>query len=370
MPEDGGADRAEFHPEPVYARPRPDAVRPIVLFGAGGIVRDAHLPAYALAGYPVHSICNRSAAEAEGPAERYGIRRVLTSIPEAVATAPADAVFDIALMPEQFPTVLEALPDGAPVLIQKPLGDTLADTAAILEICHRKGLIAAVNTQLRFAPYIAAARAAIAAGEIGELYDLEVQVEVDTPWHLFPNATRSDRLEITAHSVHYVDLILSFLGVPDRVSATTVRHPASRLASTRSAILLHYDDRRVRAVISVNHDHRFGPRYEQSWVKWEGTRGAIRAQMGLLLDYPTGREDALEIVRTDRPDEGWRPLPFEGSWFPDAFASSMGALLCFLEGSVPTLPTSVDAVFDTMAVVEAAYEASEHGGVRPQRRPR
>ena len=45
---------------------------------------------------------------------------------EAVAAAPADAVYDIALMPEQYLETLEALPDGAPVLIQKPLGHTLA----------------------------------------------------------------------------------------------------------------------------------------------------------------------------------------------------------------------------------------------------
>jgi hypothetical protein len=44
---------------------------------------------------------------------------------------------------------------------------------------------------------------------------------------------------------------------------------------------------------------------------------------------------------------------------------SMGALQRFVEGSVPTLPTSVDDVFDTMAVVEAAYDSNEREGVVP-----
>ena len=43
----------------------------------------------------------------------------------------------------------------------------------------------------------------------------------------------------------------------------------------------------------------------------------------------------------------------------------MGALQRFLDGSVDTLPTSVEDVFDTMAVVEAAYESDEAGGVVP-----
>jgi len=33
--------------------PRPRNLRPIVSIGAGGIVRDAHLPAYKKAGFPV-----------------------------------------------------------------------------------------------------------------------------------------------------------------------------------------------------------------------------------------------------------------------------------------------------------------------------
>src|SRR6188768_1100792 len=98
----------------------PESPRPIVLIGAGGIVRDAHLPAYAKAGFPVVAIYNRTKARAQALAERFGIPVVFDDLAELVAAAPADAVFDIALMPEQYADTLEALPDGAAVLIQKP----------------------------------------------------------------------------------------------------------------------------------------------------------------------------------------------------------------------------------------------------------
>jgi len=114
--------------------------------------------------------------------------------------------------------------------------------------------------------------------------------------------------------------------------------------------------------VTTNHDHHFGPRYEQSYIKWEGTRGAIRAQMGLLMDYPRGTEDVLEIYRDSAPELGWQPMPFTGSWFPDAFIGSMGALLRYLEGSVPNLPTGIDDVVRTMAVVEAGYASQARGG--------
>lgn len=353
----------ETQPAEAYTLQLPAHPRPIVILGAGGIVKDAHLPAYRKAGYPVWGIYNRTVARAQALADEYGIEHVFGSIEDAVAAAPADAVYDIALMPEQYQSALDALPDGAGVLIQKPLGQDLDAGRALLEVCHRKGLVAAVNTQLRFAPYVAAARALIADGAIGEIYDMEVRVSVDTPWHLFPHVLTLDRLEINMHSVHYIDLVRSFFGDPDGVSAVTVRHPAKDIANTRSTILMRYRDRPLRVVISTNHDHEFGPGHEESFIKWEGTKGAIRAQMGLLLDYPTGGPDALELALLADRAAGWQPVPFDGSWFPDAFVGSMGALQRFLEGSVPTLPTSVDDVLSTMAVVDAAYGSQEREGL-------
>ena len=363
-------DFPERHPAEAYTLELPLNPRPIVILGAGGIVKDAHLPAYRKAGYPVFGIYNRTIARAQALADEYGIEHVFGSVPDAVAAAPADAVYDIALMPEQYLETLEALPDGAAVLIQKPLGQDLEAGRALLEVCHRKGLVAAVNTQLRFSPYVAAARELIARGVIGELYDLEIRVQVDTPWNLFPHVFGLDRLEINMHSVHYLDLVRSFLGDPDGVSAVTIRHPAkAEVANTRSTILLRYRDRPLRVTISTNHDHAFGPAHEESYIKWEGTEGAIFAQMGLLLDYPTGGEDRLELVLNAEKEKGWRPVPFEGSWFPDAFIGSMGALQRFVEGSVPTLPTSVDDVFKTMSLVEAAYASQEHEGIAPDYTP-
>ena len=355
----------EHRPHPGYRLALPEHPRPVVVVGAGGIVRDAHLPAYAKAGFQVTSLTDLDVDRARALAATYGIAETHASVAEAVASAPADAVYDVALPPEAHPAVLEALPDGAAVLLQKPLGGDLAGGVHLREICRRKGLVAAVNTQLRFAPYVAAARELVAAGTIGELYDLEVRVSVRTPWEMFPYVLAMRRLEITMHSIHYLDLVRSFVGDPTGVSAVTVGHPDKALANTRSAITLHYADRPLRVVVSTNHDHHFGPDHEESFVKWEGSRGAVRAQLGLLLDYPRGGADALEVVTDDRLDEGWRPVPFAGSWFPDAFIGSMSVLQRFLEGSIPSLPTSVDDVLRTMAVVEAAYRAAAAGGEPP-----
>lgn len=364
-----GYPTPEFQPDPAYCFAVPSTLRPIIVVGAGGIVRDAHLPAYSKYGYPVHGLVDPALDKARALAGQYGVERCYTDIEQAVAEAPDDAVYDLAVMPGHHPKILSRLPDGAAVLIQKPLGHDLAAGRALVDLCHRKRLVAAVNTQLRFAPYVERARMLIASGAIGELVDLEVTVTVKTPWEMFPATLGLDRLELNMHSVHYLDLVRSFLGDPTDVMATTLRHPARSYANSRSTILLRYGDRPVRVVIATNHEHDFGPTYEQSFVKFEGLDGAVRFQMGLLMDYPRGREDTLEWISRGDLDAGWRPLAFEGSWFPDAFAGSMGALQRYVTCEVDTLPTAVEDVLHTMALVDAGHVSSDSGGVVPDYTP-
>lgn len=347
-----------------YKPELPLTVQPIIIIGAGGIVADAHLPAYKLAGFKVHGIVNRTKSRAEKLALEFNIPNVYDSLAEAVASAPLNAVYDLTIMPEQYLETLEQLPDGSAVLIQKPMGDDFQQAQAILQLCRTKNLKAAINFQLRFAPFVSAARYLIDQGLIGELYDMEVRVTIKTPWEIFPHVIVHPRLEIQYHSIHYVDLVRSFLGNPATVLAKTLKHPAKNLSSSRSTILLDYGDT-LRAVINTNHDHEFGPDHQESFIKWEGTKGAIKAKMGLLMDYPLGVPDVFEYCIVEQGTPEWKTVALEGSWFPEAFIGTMANLMRYNEGSTSELYTSVEDVLDTMAVVESAYQSSDNGGVKP-----
>ena len=343
----------------------PQSPRPICLVGAGGIVRDAHLPAYRLAGFEVAGICDLNRDRAEKLAAAFGIKKVCSNVAELVAAAPKNAVYDIAIGPQQFAATLEQLPDGAVVQLQKPMGESLAQARRILDVCRRKRLVASVNLQLRYAPFVLAARWLIERGFIGELYDLEVRLTAHTPWDHFPSVMHEPRLEILYHSIHHIDLVRSFLGNPKSVLAKTLRHPAKKLSSTRSTILLDFGDT-VRAVVNTNHDHEFGPQHQESFIKWEGTKGAIKAKMGLLMNYPDGVPDQFEfcLLEPGQPPV-WQAQKLEGTWFPHGFIGTMAALQRFAGGSEKTLPASVEDIFHTMAVVEAAYASSGQGGAKP-----
>jgi predicted dehydrogenase len=342
---------------------RPHAARSIVLLGAGGIVNDAHLPAYRLAEFPVAGIYDIDGARARSLADKFNVPHVYSSLSEAVAEAPAEAVFDVAVPARALSDVLEALPDEAPVLMQKPFGEDLAQARALLALCRRKRLRGAVNFQLRYAPCVLAARDLISRGIIGDLHGMEVRVTVFMPWHLWTFLEGIPRVEVLYHSVHYIDLVRSFLGEPSGVYAKTVKHPAtSRLASTRTTLALDYGDT-LRATLTTNHGHVYGRKHQESYILWEGTRGAIRARLGLLLDYPRGEPDALEVcmLADDGTAGPWQEVSLEGNWYPHAFIGTMASVMRYANRETDELPTGVEDAFRTMAVVEAAYQSSATG---------
>lgn len=351
--------------ELIYKPELPKENRPIYVIGAGGIVRDAHLPAYKKVGFNVAGITNRTKQRAIDVAKTFNIPNVYDSVEDMIADAPENTVFDLTLMPNQFVSTLELLPNGATVLIQKPMGDYYEQTLEILEVCRKKELKAAINCQMRFAPYVMAAKYLIDQGLIGELYDFEVRLTTYTPWEYFPNVVNHPRLEIQQHSIHYIDLIRSFLGNPKKVYAKTLKNPAKSMSSTRTTAIMDYSDS-MRAIINTNHDHNFGEKNQESFVKWEGTKGAIKARIGLLLDYPNGKPDLFQyyIVEEGKSPE-WVEVKLEGSWFPDAFVGTMASLMRYVEGSTNVLPTSVEDVVHSMAIVEAAYASNNDGGVAP-----
>lgn len=341
----------------------PREARPIVVIGAGGIVENCHLPAYRLAGFHVHSLFDVRSERSAELARTFGVNNVPESLEDAVATAPEGAVFDIALPASAILPTLNALPQGSPVLIQKPMGETLAQAQAILDHCRRHRMVAAVNFQMRDAPYVRLAREMIDRGLIGHLLDIEVRVTTDTPWHLWTFLEDIPRMEILYHSIHYIDTIRAFCGEPSRVFARTVGHPRMpRIRQVRSALILDYGDT-VRATITANHTHNFGPRHQESYIKWEGSQGAIKATMGLNLDYPHGRPDDFQYCLVAESGAGdWQSVPLQGSWFPHAFMGPMSNLMRFLEGSADSIPTAVEEAFKTMAVVEAAFISDSVGG--------
>jgi predicted dehydrogenase len=339
------------------AWPLPSRPRPITLIGAGSIVDDAHLPAYRALGFTVTGVVDPDVDRARALAARWELPAVHASLD--ASACPPGTIFDVAVPPQALDEVLASLPRGAAVLVQKPLGLDLAHATRLRDLARSRGLVAAMNFQLRFAPSMLALAQLVRSGALGELVDLEVRVACSMPWAQWPFLRGLERIEFTQHSIHYLDLLRSLAGEPRRVWARAVAHPdAGGLAATRSSAILDFGEH-LRCTLSMNHHHTHGPRHEASELRVEGTRGAAVVRMGVNLDYPKGRPDALEVALDGHP---WREVPLCGSWFPTAFRGPMCNLQRFVAGEDAALVSPLADAWRTMQLVEALYASSDHGG--------
>ncbi len=331
--------------------PMPSRSLPVVIFGAGSIVSDAHLPAYARLGFTVAGLYDPDQAKALALAAAHGTR-AFASVAEATSFGTG-AVYDLATPPAAHPDILQALPEGAVAILQKPMGSDLAQADRILHICRARGLKVAVNFQLRYAPNVMALRDAMDRGLLGDLVDVDALVAVDTPWHLWAFLADLPRVEILLHSIHYLDTVRALLGDPQGVHARTLGHPSSTVSNTRSAMILDYGPQ-IRCALSINHNHAFGRKFQACEFRICGTKGAAYLKMGVNLDYPKGEPDELWL----NLNGDWQQVPLQGNWFLEAFLGRFTQVMRFAVGEDAVLEGSVEDAWLTMALVEAAYESN------------
>jgi predicted dehydrogenase len=80
--------------------------------------------------------------------------------------------------------VLQVLAAGKHVVCEKPLAMTSAESAELLELAEASGLVHCTNFNLRFFPLVHEARARVAAGELGEVWNVHGGYLQD--WLLYP----------------------------------------------------------------------------------------------------------------------------------------------------------------------------------------
>lgn len=350
-------------PPPTQHWPLPERPRPIVAIGAGGIMRDAHLPAYVRAGFPVAAVVDPDLRNARALAETFGIETAMADLSPVTDRFGTDVIYDLATPPEAIAGILSQLPEGAGVQIQKPMGVDLTSASRIDALVRARDLTAAVNFQLRFAPMMLAAQDLIRKGVLGELLEIDVQVNIHTPWEMFPFLKSAERLEFSLHSIHYFDMIRALAGEPLGVFARTMSDPRNPdYAQTRSSAILDYGAR-LRVLVSCNHNHDYGNRHQQASFRIEGQNGALWIKMGVLYDYPNGEADEVWLTHGSQT---WHQIPLSGTWFPDAFAGRMANLQRVMSGEDKTLISPVRDALRTMALIEALYEANASTGIAPE----
>ncbi len=330
--------------------------RPIAVVGAGAIMTVAHLPSYQAAGLPVVGIVDVDRERAKVAADRFGIPRVYSDLDALLADNDVEVV-DIAIPAARQPEVVRAVVDsGRHVLAQKPFAPSVEVATELVERAEARGTVLAVNQQLRFDEGIAAAKAMLDLGWLGEVTALSIDVDIWTEWSDWGWLLEVARLEIMNHSIHYHDAVRWMLGDPAVVFCAAGRRPGQAAQGETRTVSTYLYDSGVRAVVSAHHMNDYGdPRAE---FRVEGTHGALRGTLGLLYDYPHGRPDTLEVQSRVIPTDGWLPYPVTSRWIPDAFLGPMASVLSAVAEGTPLRSSARDNL-GTLRLCDALYRSIE-----------
>jgi predicted dehydrogenase len=320
----------------------------IGVVGSGNIIENAHLPSYRAAGFRVVAITSRTEANARRVAEGRGIERIHRSFAELLRD-PAVDIVDVALPPDlQPPVVMEAIRAGKHVLAQKPLAVTYRDASAMVEAAERGGVTLAVNQNGRWDPSINAAKRLIADGVLGTRLVASMTMHIAMPWQAYYKDPRYERLMILHMSVHHIDQMRVLFGDPAGVWACARKSPGQEhFGETIAQYALTYDDGFWASSLDdgVNWSTDFGITY-----RIQGTEGVMLGEIG----WPRLTYSTLKLQR--RGEQTWAEPRFSRMWFPDAFAATMGELMCAVEESRPPSNSGKDNL-GTMRAVMAAYRS-------------
>ncbi len=167
------------------------------------------------------AVGSRDADRAEAFAAAHRFVRSYGSYAEAAADADVDIVYVATTADDHLTAARSALEAGKPVLIEKPLGTSPADTDALIAEAESRDLLLMEAMWTRTNPLIRKAAAIVAAGELGPVRHIGASFGFsfdgpETHRLLDPARAGGGILDLGVYPVHLVQL---FLGEPAEIHA-------------------------------------------------------------------------------------------------------------------------------------------------------
>lgn len=336
--------------------------------GAGFIMRDVQLKAYADAGFNVTGITSRTPEIAHEVADLRGIPRVYDTL-EQMLQDPAVEILDIAVPPDQQLNIVRTAVERGRrlkgILAQKPLAVNYEEACEIVRLCEQRRLPLAVNQNMRYDQSIRALKTILERGYLGTPVLATIEMRAVPHWQAWLRDYH--RLTLLNMSIHHIDCFRYLFGEPDAIFVSARKDPRTRFPHEDGICLyvLEYESG-LRA--TAWDDVWTGPRTDQDslnpYIKWriEGTEGLAEGTIG-WPDYPNHCPSTLTFT-TSREPGVWITPRWSEVWFPDAFQGPMADLMNAIATHAEP-PTNGASNLNTMAIIEAGYRSlREHRSVQ------
>jgi predicted dehydrogenase len=184
-----------------------------------GFIGPVHVEALRRAGVEVAGILGVSDEESQRAAKALGLAKAYTDFDEVLADAGVQVVHIATPNRLHYPMAKAALLAGKHVLCEKPLAMNSRESARLVDLAERTGLVAAVNYNIRYYPLNVEAAERIRRGDLGRIYSVCGSYVQD--WLLRPTdynwrvlAEEGGELRAVADiGTHWLDLVHAITGL-------------------------------------------------------------------------------------------------------------------------------------------------------------
>lgn len=187
-------------------------------------------------------VADRTVAKAEGFAARYGAELATADLGALVAHPEVQVICITTPSGAHLDPALTAIAAGKHVIVEKPLEISTERADQLINAAERAGVLLAPIFQARFGAGARAVRNAVSAGRLGRLVLASVYVK----WHREPDYYTGWKGTLALdgggavinQSIHGLDLLQWFVGMPEKVTARTTRrvHLGIEAEDTAAAI--------------------------------------------------------------------------------------------------------------------------------------
>jgi predicted dehydrogenase len=184
-----------------------------------GFIGPAHIEALRRNNIKIGGLAEATAGLAQAKAAELGIEKAYDSFDALIADPEIQVVHLATPNHLHFPQARAALLAGKHVICEKPLAMNTQESSELVRLAAEKGLVNAINFNLRFYPMVQHVRSMVQSGELGQLFIMQgsylqdwLYLATDWNWRLEPGLGGTLRAVADIGS-HWLDMTTFISGL-------------------------------------------------------------------------------------------------------------------------------------------------------------
>ena len=335
------------------------------VIGCGGIAYRRTIPGMMLSeNSELVAVMDTNFEAAEKVKEEFGAKYAFRTVEEVLALEEIDAVYiatPVFCHKEQARKAAEAKKH---ILLEKPMGLTVAESEEIAAYCKEQGVKLGVGLMMRFSAYHRKMKELITAGILGEIVSMRAQL---TCWYPeIPGNWRQDRTKsgggaLMDMGIHCIDLLQYISGTEAFAVSCFAQNQTFQYSAEDSAALLLKMKNGATAFVDANFN--IPDNAAKCRMEFYGTKGSILAE-GTIGQTESGE---LKLITSDDSvgysakqnrddDDAVKIDVITGNMYEKEITSFSNAILNDTEPEI----TAEDAIL-VQTIVEKAYADSAEG---------